>query len=516
MFVKKEGLKQNHIDKISLVLLNIGCAVSLIIVIFPLLLVAKFDYPSADDWSYGVNGYKVLKDGGSFIQVLYAAILRAKKAYLDWDGRFANDFIDSLQPGIWGEKYYALTPWILIGMLIISEMVFFRFVIRFGDKKRNNVWLWMPIVIPVLIIQILYTPSPVESFYWYTGAMNYSFMYGLSLILAVLFVKLGVQEFYAKRQRILLSIIACILSVFVGGGNFSTSLSTVLAVCMITVFFIFQKKYLFIRRTWFITLTTIACMTICLVSPGGAIGYTARMMKMRNPVYAVWRSLVVSAHNIRIWTFTGGVLLMLLFVFPFIWKAVGSLEISFRYPLLFSLLTFGIYASQAMPDIFVSGNLGGARQRVILYYSCMIWLVGNIFYWAGWLRKIRKVGERTVVGRQLRDGILLLIYCGAIGIALVSFIYVFDKKSISSYKAYRDWRQGLAQRYADEWEARLEILHDDSIKEVEFMRLQYYPEVLLYIELQEDDTDITYWINRDCAKYYDKEYVHMLKLNEEK
>lgn len=515
MFVKKEWFKQNGIDKLSLILLNIGCAVSLIIVIFPLLLVAKFDYPSADDWSYGVNGYKALKDGGGFFHVLYAAIQRAKEAYLGWDGRFANDFIDSLQPGIWGEKYYSLTPWILISMLIISEMVFFRFVICFGDKSRNNNWLWMPIVIPVLIIQILYTPSPVESFYWYTGAMNYSFMYGLSLILMVLFMKLGVQEFCTKQRRVLLSILACILSVFVGGGNFSTSLSAVLAACMITVLFLFYKKYSFLRRTWFIVLTTAACLTICLVSPGSAKGNAARMTEMGNPLYAVWRSLVVSANNVRTWVLVGGVLLMLLFIFPFIWRAVENIEISFRYPLLFSLLSFGIYASQAMPDIYVSGYLGGWRQIVILYYGCIILIVGNIFYWTGWLRRIRKVGRRTSA-KRMHGSALLLVYCGVIGIALVSFIFVFDKKSISSYKAYRDWRQGLAQQYADEWENRLEILHDDNMKKVEFMPLQYYPDVLLYVELQEDDNNIAYWINRACAAYYDKEYVHMIKRDEEK
>lgn len=65
----------------------------------------------------------------------------------------------------------------------------------------------------------------------------------------------------------------------------------------------------------------------------------------------------------------------------------------------------------------------------------------------------------------------------------------------------------MAQQYAEEWENRLKILHDDSVKTVEFMWLQYYPESLLSIELQVDENGIAKWINDSCAIYYDKESV---------
>lgn len=507
--------KQFDINILLMILINIGCVLSLIIVIFPLLLVAKYDYPSADDWSYGAKAYKTLKAGGGFIQVLQAAFQSAKEAYFGWDGRFANDFLDSLQLGIWGEEYYSLTPWILIGMLIISELIFFRFIIYSAAKNRNNALLWLPIAVPMLIIQILFTPEPAYSFYWYTGGMNYTFMYGLSLILLVLFVKLGVQEPCAKRWRVLWMLTSCILSVFVGGSNFSTSLSTVLSIFMITVLFLFQRKHFFLRRTWPVSVTVAASLVICLISPGSIKGNSFRMTEMGNPLYAVWRSLIVSANNVLNWTFTASVLLMLFFIFPFVWRAVENSKISFRYPPVFSLLTFGLYASQATPNIYVSGNIGGWQNVAILYYSYMVWLVGNIFYWTGWVRK-KRIACRQTVSKRMHSCVPLVIYCSMVSIALVSFIYVFDKRKTSSYRAYRDWRQGLAQQYAHEWESRLEILCNDSINEVEFMRLQYYPEVLFYIELQEDENDITYWVNNACAIYYDKEYVHIVEWTEEK
>ena len=126
-------------EKLLIVLISIACVFALFIVIFPLLLIAPYDFASADDWSYGIHAYQTIKAGGNLGQVLQAAFQTAKEAYLGWDGRFANAFLDALQPGIWGEKYYALTPFILIGMLVFSEIVFFRFILCSGVRDRKSV-----------------------------------------------------------------------------------------------------------------------------------------------------------------------------------------------------------------------------------------------------------------------------------------------------------------------------------------------------------------------------------------
>lgn len=490
----------------QLVLINAVLILALLVVVFPLLLISQYNRPSADDWSYGVDTYRVIGIGGGVLSVLKAAIRTAYQSYFNWEGRYSNAFLAALQPGIWGEKYYSVVAYLILGSIIVFEIVLCRSVFCVKEKKDNRLY-WLPVIISVLILQILYCPSPVESFYWYTGAINYTFIYGLSLVLLVLFCRLGMQN-SSRWKYILESIAACILAILVGGDNFATSLSSFLTFIILSVVFIIYRRQAF-YRTWFVTLLMGVSLFICIFAPGNMNRLNGNFggETTGSAVEAVLMSLVRSATNIYSWTNTR-VLLMLLFVLPFVWMAVKNIDFGFRYPTLFTLLTFGLYASQITATMYVDGTTGGMRMAAILYYSYMIWLVGNVFYWVGWLSKSTNKLQLFLdkAGRFAEK--YLIVYCGIIGIVLVAVIYTFDLRDISSYKAYRDWRQGWAQQYAAEWDARIEILRDDSVKEVEFAPLTVCPEMLLYTDLQEETG--YYWVNSACAQYYGKTYVHIV------
>ena len=199
---------------------------------------------------------------------------------------------------------------------------------------------------------------------------------------------------------------------------------------------------------------------------------------------------------------------MILFILPFVWKAVKSIDYTFRFPGVFTLITFGLYASQSTATMYVDGTTGGGRMAAILFYSYHLWIVGNICYWIGWLS--HKQNQFRTYFEKVCDKCekYILPYCGIIGIILVGIIYKTDLREITSYQAYRGWRQGWAQQYAAEWEERLIILHDDSIREVEFEPLSVPGELLIiYTDLQDENGYI--WVNSACAAYYDKEYVHV-------
>ncbi len=492
-------------QKISLLFLNIVCVLALVVVVFPLLLISQYNYPSADDWSYGASGYEVIKNGGGLLAVLKASAETVWHTYRNVEGRFVGIFFATLQPGIWGEQYYVVVAWILIGMIIFSELFLFRGFLC-SDKQEQNRWLWIPVIVPALIMQILYCPYPEESFYWYTGSMYYTFSFGLSLIVLVLFFWLATRS-YTKGKYVLLASIAGVLAFLVGGMNFGTSLSLFLTLCVVSVLLlIYNRKAL--KATWFITVLSGVSLLLCVFAPGNTNRINTNFGgETEGALGAIVMSLVRSAINIYSWT-NVKVILMLLFLVPFVWKAVKSLNWEFKFPGIFSILTFGLYASQAAPTMYVDGTTGGGRMAAILYYSYYVWMLGNLIYWLGWLCKRQNKLQALANGIQSRFGKMLLPYCALIGAILVACIYFTDLREITSYRAYRNWRQGFAQQYAAEWDARLEILHDDSIKDVEFQFLTVYPDMLLYTDLQDDSGHV--WVNHACAEYYHKNSVRII------
>lgn len=525
MYLKDGMRKKKRFDngEGGCLLIACCCVLALCVVIAPLLMNAKYNYPSADDWSFSERTYDSVRAGGGIAEVLISAFKTIADYRSAWEGRFTIPFFGSLQPGIWGEECYGVVTWILLGGLILGEIFFFGGIFCQYGQIRGRIWL--PIVFFTLTMQVLYTPSVVESFYWYNGAVNYTFVFSMSLLFVMFFIKLAMSEKITWKLG-MMAIVSGILAVMIGGGNYATSLSILL---FMVLFYIAvctygarggEKRIQFniellkrsFGRTWYLLLLEGGSFLVCLLAPGNAARLAGNFGgTTRGAGWAVWMSLVRSATNIYSWT-NIKIILMLFLILPFAWQAVKSTEFDFRWPALFTLLTFGLYASQSTPTMYVDGTTGGGRMAAILYYSYHIWLVGNLCYWVGWCRKRRQKWPAfmekffSVTAPFVRR--YLVPYCAVIGIVLVGVIYRFDLKEISSYRAYRDWRQGWAQQYAVEWQERLKVLHDENVKQVEFAPLSVYPETILYTDLQDENGYI--WVNKACARYYDKEYIHIV------
>lgn len=496
--------------KISWILINLGCLAALLLVVAPLLAVGRYNYPSADDWSYGVGGYRILQSGGNIWDVIVQAFKVTIENHTKWEGRFSNVFLAALQPGIWGEKCYGIVVWILLGSVVISEVILCKYFLCSREHQEQNRWYWLPVILPVVILQILYTPAIVESFYWYVGGINYTFMYAMSLILLVLFLMLSRVEL-SGWKRILTIVSSCILAVLIGGNNFATSLACLLSMCVLEAVYLFidRKKAV---RTCFLPLLVGISLLICIFAPANATRINGNFggETTGSAIGAVAASLVRSFLNIYSWT-NVKVILVLVFTFPFVWKCVKNMNFSFKLPGLFTFLSFGLYASQCTATMYVDGTTGGGRMAAILYYSCLLWVIGNFIYWMGWLARRQNKIQKALEKAGALTGKYILPYCAIIGIVLCGVIYTCDLKELSSYKAYRDLRQGWAKQYAAEWDARLEILHDDTVEEVELKPLSVYPETIQYTDLQPEDGYL--WVNRDCAKYYGKKSIMVIADN---
>lgn len=484
-------------EKKKLLIISVLYLIALAVILWPLLVISKYNYPSADDWSYGVHTHQVIANHGGVIAFIKAVADTVHNN--NWEARFANVFLASFQPGIFGERCYAIVAYLMIGSVIFSELYLLAQCI--GRENRGYV---LPIGIPVILMQLLYCPSPEESFYWYTGAVNYTFIYSLSLIVAALTIKLGTQELVGFK-RVICSIIACLLAVLVGGDNYATSLSTCcLLLCMLLAFLVWNKVAF--KRTWFIVLVEALSMLKCVTSPlnktridanfGGGVANT--------PLASIWLSFERTFLNIISWT-NLTILLVLLLLLPFMWKAVRKMNYTFRLPGLFTAISFGVYSSQATATLYVDGTMGGGRQAAILWYFYVLWMVANVMYWCGWIAKRGMAAQTDKAGKidRFTEKYLLRYYAVA-GILLAAAVLLGNVQSTTSYRAYRMWRNGWAQAYGTGWEERLRVLRDDSVKNPVFTPLNYV-ELIMYTDLQPEDGYV--WVNSACAEYYGKESV---------
>ncbi len=488
-------------EKKKLILINIVCLLALAVILWPVLVMAKYDYPSGDDWSYGKYVYQAIQAGEGFTGAFHAIVRTMTENA--WEPRFANIFLASLQPGVLGEHFYRITPWLMIGSIILSQLLLLKVCI--ADRAKENAWLILPIGIPVAILQILYCTCPEESFYWYTGAVNYTFIYSLSLVLLALCLKIGMGD-NSKVKQVVLTVLACLLALLVGGDNFATSVSTMcLLICLEILFWIYRRDAF--RRTWIVALLEILSLLKCVTSPlaqnrlNGNFGGNAAT----SPVMAILLSFQRTFMNIISWT-NLKILLLLVLLVPFIWKAVRKMNYNFRFPGLFTLLSFGIYSSQATATIYVDGTMGGGRQGAILWYFYVLWMVANVMYWCGWIAKSIVKTERAEKADLLFQKYLLR-YCTVTGAFLAVAVLFGNVDSTVSYRAYRMWRNGWAQAYGAGWEERIKVLKDDSVKNPEFTPLNHV-ELIMYTDLQPENGYV--WVNTACAEYYGKESVKVV------
>lgn len=481
-------------------MINILCALAMLLIASPLLIMGHFNYPSADDWSLGKLTSQAVKNGEGIVGVLKEAV----NSVLLWrekgEPRFSAAFLGTLQPGIWGEHFYRITPWIMIGSLIFAEVLFCAYLLKSEDRENRKMVL--PVVIPSLLIQILCVPYPVESFYWYVGGVNYTFAFSLSLFLLYLFLRLK-EGNMKKGKSIFFMTFGGALAFIIGGNNYAASLSSTCTFIALSLLLLYKDRKALLR-TMPITVLTAIGLALCLAAPGNLVRLNDEFGgTTTGAAYAIWMSLWRSFVNMYSWT-SLKIIIMIILIAPFLWRAVGRLRYSFNYPLIFTAFTFGIYASQITATMYVDGSTGGRRMADILYYGYHVWMLLNEGYWIGWLQR-RKFTEKLSGLTHLKKWIyqrLLLWFCAGC-IILAGTIGVTELKTLSTYRACAWLLKGYAKDYAQAWEERLVILKDDSVKEVYFDPLPGYEELVFYTDLKQGDN----WVNKACAGYYGKEYV---------
>lgn len=465
----------------------------LILILIPLFVIAHFNYPCTDDFSFTSALYKAVDNNSGFWGILHAGWEKFIQFYTTWQGRYFDDFVGCFGFGAAVPEYYFLGTYLILILFVAASISFFR-ILTYQVCKWDSDVSWILTVL-IAAMQILYMPYPAEAFYWYVGAAMYTIAYALLLFLGVALICF--YQAKGHHSQILSGIISVFLVFMIGGSNYATGILTAEILVLTLLRMVLKKK-----RCYFLAGITIEYL-ICFVWFNALAPSNAGRMGAVESLGAAG-SILASLHQgsvfLKEW-FRLPVLIFLIMIFVLGACQVAKMNFSFPLPVLVTIISFGLFCSMMTPPFFAGATWGPGRLVNLVYFSYYFLLAGNLLYWTGWAaHKFEKF--RLTVEKEVR--VLPVLF--SFFILLAVCLKIYGLQSTSSSSALLSLVKGEAAEYLRENEIRWEIYTDEAVKDVVVEDFSVKPYVLYHDDIVEDETD---WRNYAVADFFGKDSVRL-------
>lgn len=473
----------------------------LIAVLIPLFWIAHYNYFSADDFFFAKNATEVWEESHSIIKVFLAQMSYAKSIYSSWQGTYFSTWFYSSMIGIFGKNAYYMSTYLSLGSFVLAGVILYLYI--FLKILRTDIFSAGIVTACCLSLQILLTPVPSEAFFWFCGAMVYTFVYAMALLLTAILIALYHTD---KLWKIVaLEILAVFLTIAVGGSNYVTGLTMLTIYGLGTLWVIYKKhslRWIYLGNTFLY----IVAFLMNVLAPGNQIRQDYSGVESMSAIEAILRSLQEAAAYIVSNTYLPCVILGVMFI-PLFIKIVKKSKYRYPFPALVSILSFGIFAAQFTPTMYALGILGAGRVLNLYRQNLYVLLFGNELYWIGWF--VRVWGEKYEVVEKVREkeSFSLLLPGWCFGIALICYSMIFwGGVTVTSVSAINSLRTGEAQQYYQDWQERLEILEDDTVQDAYLHPFTVKPYLLFFEDITSNKDN---WVNTVMADYYGKTTIRL-------
>ncbi len=459
----------------------------------PILLLGRYDWASADDFCYGILPRLALEQGESF----WAAVARTVSSYYrTWQGSFMSLLLMSLTPVAFSEYAYWITPAVMLGSLCLGTFKLTDTLVRrvFCRGESKNWKLTVEIAAPLLLMSIQCAPWPKDSFFWWNGAVYYTFTYGIMLLLVERLFALRCAG--TRRKKLWAVLPALPAALLVGGSNYVCALLAVLLTALFMLDFLLRDRPRLAWAAW-PALVLFGSFAASVLAPGNQF----RQATLAPPI-GVWEAVVKSILKAREdclswpnWPIVLGFVLMI----PALWRLTEGVKFRFPLPAGFSVFSFLLFAAENAPHFYAVDSAGPGRLRSIVFYS-FFWLVlSNLWYWLGWLRRVLPApeGRRQALRRAARGGMLLTL-AALVGTTLF-YRYLPGFTSMRCARALAD---GSAAAYFAQQEARLTQLRDPAARNVVLPPIETRPPLLYNGDAGADPLN---WRNNVMRVFYGKD-----------
>lgn len=548
---------------------RLSCLLIVIYVLslIPVLIIGKYDYPSADDFSMGLGTRLVYEATGSFFAVAGKILSETARYYRTWIGYFTSCLFTTVSPATFGEAWYALTPAVILLALHIGVAVFFYVLMEKALGMNRYVRRCMTVLALFLMVQRMPEGSlRVEAFYWYSGAGNYTLTFSAGLLYLAFYV-LSVCGVRSKNRSLFL-VLACIMGFLAGGGNYLSALSFAVVSVLFAVYLVKMKTrqgensrmgMLCVIGSLLPAAFYLCGFAVSCLSPGNRIrggeaeGYGA----LKSILLSLYYTLSYPLNQWMNWA----VLLILALAGVIFWMGFAEIEFSganakaggaaasekagetvrdaaapekagngaqavqlrFAAPFPAAVLAYGIVSCVVTPALYAQGNMDAGRiQSTFWLHAVLVLLLLEWYLVGGLYRRFSKEQNASAVSclqnasaasclRNASAASCLRNGAGGFVRAILLFFIVFSLLAVkgnpdfyTGTSAVSELLDGSAAQYGRENEERLRILKNPREQDAVLPRYTVQPNLLYFEDVSEDPDD---WINQKMSEYYGKNSI---------
>ena len=484
-------MKQQNSKKIFALLVIAAFILSLV----PVFYLAGYVHATGDDYHYGAMAHHAWQDTRSLVKTLQASADNTRAFWGGWQGTWFTIFFMGLQPEVFSPHAYWIVPIIMVGLNVLCTSLLSWYCLV--KKAGLNVWAWIVVNFTVLFAALQFFPSTKSGIFWWNGTTHYIIPYCLALLAILCFMKfIGTYQ-----KRYWAGAFFCMAAL--GGCSYLAALLA--PVILIALLAVYGKR----RKKAFWLLLPLAAegvgLVISMLSPGNAIrGGEEFGFSVGKAVFTVAESF---AEGFRTMVVYGKekpfVWLLLLFLAVFVtdaWAGQEKPAFSFRWPGLFAAFMFCVWCAMFAPGLYAGVEVSGGVPNTI-FQVFLLTAAADIVYVTGWLRCKAEAGPFYEKWKKSRKAVFL----GTAAVCLlIAGISRGTLKQTTFYNCVTFITSGRADDYKAQMEERLEILLDDSQKDIRLPEMNSDQGPFMHMEIMEDPDA---WTNTVMCEFYRKDRV---------
>ena len=490
--------------------LAITAALLVLVSLLPLYAISFYNHPFYDDFGFSTRIHAVWKETGSFGKAVAMAWQNMCDTRYTWQGAYTGTFLSGVQPGVFSEKLYFFTTFLLLTAFLVCFAFFFKTVVM--DLMHGDVWDWLLFSSGLFFLMVQFIPDPDEAFFWFNGGIGNTFIYSLLALSFALCVKLQKTQSAAKRGWLIVALLA--LMVLLGGGSYTGGLFGLLLYLLLCLWAFVSKSKSKWAFTSFFALFLGSFLFNALAPGNGVraelIAYQSSAVKSILQSFYYGFALMANWTGLPLMAVTAALLPV---VIPLAKKSTWR----FAHPGWVLMLGLCLFCTQLTPCLYSGVYIGGGRTVDTYYYSFIVLWFLYAYYLAGHVvHRLRPETMRNAQeGFARREGAFVLLVVVALGFGCLGFKQSGDLSyglpNMASGSALLSLVRGEAQTYDREMTRREALLNDETKPVVELSPLSVVPDVFMNDQLK---IDAQYNIVPTLADYYHKEDIRIVPRKE--